>query len=86
MERKAYPVDEKLFDLLLEEDFDKLNAGELQKLFDNSSYEISDRWVFISNKTCTAYGFLDHSLKEDCDIITISLKGVSNGETKKIHP
>ena len=51
MERKAYPVDEKLFDLLLEEDFDKLNAGELQKLFDNSSYEISDRWVFISNKT-----------------------------------
>ncbi len=35
---------------------------------------------------CTAYGFLDHSLKEDCDIMTISLKGVSNGETQKIHP
>ena len=34
---------------------------------------------------CTAYGFLDHSLKEDCAIITISLKGVSNGETKKLH-
>ena len=25
---------------------------------------------------CTAYGFLDHSLKEDCATITISLKGV----------
>ena len=35
---------------------------------------------------CTAYGFLDHSLKEDCAIMTISLKGVSNGETQKIHP
>ena len=35
---------------------------------------------------CTAYGFLDHSLKEDCDIMTISLKGVSNGETQNIHP
>ena len=30
---------------------------------------------------CTAYGFLDHSLKEDCAIMAISLKGVSNGET-----
>ena len=35
---------------------------------------------------CTAYGFLDHSLKEDCAIMTISLKGVSNGETKNLHP
>ena len=26
---------------------------------------------------CTAYGFLGHSLKEDCATITISLKGVS---------
>ena len=31
---------------------------------------------------CTAYGFLDRSLKEDCGIMAISLKGVSNGETK----
>ena len=36
-------------------------------------------------QSCTAYGFLDHSLKEDCATITISLKGVSNGETQKIH-
>ena len=36
--------------------------------------------------TCTAYGFLGHSLKEDCAIITIYLKGVSNGETKNLHP
>lgn len=35
MERKAYSVDEKLFNLLLEENFDKLNTGELQKLFDS---------------------------------------------------
>ena len=35
---------------------------------------------------CTAYGFLDHSLKEDCGIMAISLKGVSNGETKKFTP
>ena len=40
------------------------------------------------NKTigCTAYGFLDHSLKEDCATIQSQLKGVSDGETKKIHP
>lgn len=50
MERKAYPVDEKLFDLLSEENFEKLNTDELQKLFDNSDYEISDKWVFISDK------------------------------------
>ena len=31
----------------------------------------SPEWV-----NCTAYGFLDHSLKEDCATITISLKGV----------
>ena len=37
MERKAYPVDEKLFNLLLEENFEKLNTDELQRLFDNSS-------------------------------------------------
>ena len=55
MERKAYPVDEKLFNLLLAEDFDGLNAGELQKLFDDSSYEISDKWVFISDKTEREY-------------------------------
>ena len=35
---------------------------------------------------CTAYGFLDHSLKEDCATIQSQLKGVSDGETKKIHP
>ena len=59
MERKAYSVDEKLFNLLLEENleenFDTLNTGELQKLFDNLPYEISDRWVFISDKTEREY-------------------------------
>ena len=55
MERKAYPVDEKLFDLLLEEDFDRLNIDELQGLFDNFPYEISNKWVFISDKTEREY-------------------------------
>ena len=48
MKRKAYSVDEKLFYLLLEENFDELNIDELQELFGNSDYEISDKWVFIS--------------------------------------
>ena len=30
MKRKAYPVNEKLFDLLLKEDFDRLNTDELK--------------------------------------------------------
>ena len=30
----------------------------------------------VNGGVCTAYGFLDHSLKEDCATITISLKGV----------
>ena len=55
MERKAYLVNEKLFDLLVEENFEKLNTDELQRLFDNSSYEISDKWVFISDKTEREY-------------------------------
>ena len=55
MERKAYSVDETLFNLLLEENFDELNADELQKLFDNFPYEISDKWVFISDKTEREY-------------------------------
>ena len=38
------------------------------------------------DRDCTAYGFLDHSLKEDCATIQSQLKGVSDGETKKIHP
>ena len=50
MKRKAYSVNEKLFYFLLEENFDELNIDELQKLFDNSYYEISDKWVFISDK------------------------------------
>ena len=50
MERKVYSVDEKLFDLLLEENFDELNIDELQELFGNSDYEISDKWVFTSDK------------------------------------
>ena len=50
MERKAYPVDEKLFYLLLEEKFDELNTDELQGLFDDLSHEISDKWVFTSDK------------------------------------
>ncbi len=50
MERSAYPVDEKLFYLLVEEKFDELNTDELQRLFDNSSHDISDKWVFTSDK------------------------------------
>lgn len=50
MERRAYPVDEKLFYLLVEEKFDELNIDELQRLFDNSSHDISDKWVFTSDK------------------------------------
>ena len=50
MERKAYPVDEKLFYLLVEENFEKLNIDELQRLFDNSSHEISNKWVFTNEK------------------------------------
>ena len=50
-------------------------VGDLIESLESDEYNI-----------CTAYGFLDHSLKEDCATITISLKGVSNGETKKIHP
>ena len=52
---KAYSVDESLFNLLLEENFDKLSTGELQTLFDNLPYEISDKWVFISDKTERQY-------------------------------
>ena len=55
MERKAYPVDEKLFDLLVEEKFDQLNTDELQGLFDDSSHKISDEWVFISDKAEREY-------------------------------
>ena len=55
MKRKAYPVDKKLFYLLLEEKFDELNTDELQRLFDNSPHEISDKWVFISDKTEREY-------------------------------
>ena len=55
MERKAYLVNEKLFDLLVEENFEKLNTDELQRLFDNSSYEISDKWVLLSDKTEREY-------------------------------
>ena len=55
--------------------------------FDDALKHDSDSKVVYRNRgICTAYGFLDHSLKEDCAIMTISLKGVSNGETKKIHP
>ena len=55
MERTVYPVDKELFNLLLEEDFEKLNIDELQRLFDNSSYEISDKWVLVSDKTEREY-------------------------------
>ena len=50
MERNAYPVDEKLFYLLVEEKFDELNTDELQRLFHNSSHEISDQWFFTSER------------------------------------
>ena len=35
--------------------------------------------------TCTAIGNLDHCLNQDCDTMTIRLKGDSDGKTKKIH-
>ena len=35
---------------------------------------------------CTAIGNLDHSLNQDCATIQSQLKGVSDGETKKIYP
>ena len=34
---------------------------------------------------CTAIGNLDHCLNQDCDTMTIRLKGDSDGKTKKIH-
>ena len=40
---------------------------------------------FIRVEFCTAIGFLDHSLKQGCDTITIYLKGVSDGQTKTIY-
>ena len=35
--------------------------------------------------SCTAIGNLDHCLNQDCDTMTIRLKGDSDGKTKKIH-
>ena len=37
---------------------------------------------------CTAIGNSDHTLKRDCGIIKVLLKGVSDGETKtkKLYP
>ena len=37
---------------------------------------------------CTATGNSGHSLNQDCGILTIYLKGVSDGKTKtqKLHP
>ena len=37
------------------------------------------------NNQCTAIGNLDHCLNQDCDTITIRLKGDSDGKAKKIH-
>ncbi|MDE0469772.1 MAG: hypothetical protein OYL97_22235 [Candidatus Poribacteria bacterium] len=65
MERKAYSVDEKLFNLLLKENFDESNTNELQKLFDNLPYEISDKWVFISDKTEREYQSESENYKVD---------------------
>ena len=39
----------------------------------------------VGQPTCTAIGNSGHCLNQDCDIMTISLKGASDGETKKIH-
>ena len=43
---------------------------------------------FFSAVFCTATGNSGHSLRQDCGIISIYLKGVSDGETqtKKLHP
>ena len=41
--------------------------------------------VIDARRDCNAIGNLDHCLNQDCDIRTISLKGASDGETKKIH-
>ena len=46
------------------------------------------KWGLVSSMECTAYGFLDHSLKEDCATITISLKGVirwRNEESSRLN-
>ena len=37
------------------------------------------------SEVCTAIGNLDHCLNQDCDTMTIRLKGDSDGKTKKIH-
>ena len=47
---------------------------------------LEDPWLKDQLKGCTAIGNLDHSLNQDCDTITIRLKGASDGKTQKIHP
>ena len=69
-----------------------LNTYKVEITIDSGTDHINNLQLLCAtcNSTkgtgCTAYSFLDHSLKEDCATITISLKGVSNGETQKIHP
>ena len=64
-----------------DEDLDMDTYRQILKDLDELTY----RQLCII-RLCTAYGFLDHSLKEDCATIQSQLKGVSDGETKKIHP
>ena len=64
-----------------------LTLKPLQQVLRRSVPEIhhSDQGVqYLSS--CTAIGNLDYSLNQDCGIITIYLKGVSDGKTQKIHP
>ena len=59
-------------------------GGRISELL---SLLIGDVWQNGTAVTdCTATGKSGHSLKQDCGIIPIYLKGVSGGETEKIHP
>jgi hypothetical protein len=39
----------------------------------------------LAAEGCTAIGNLAHCLNQDCDTMTVRLKGDSDGKTKKIH-
>ena len=53
-----------------------------------SYYEKSLIFFILSAKICNAIGNLDHCLNQDSDIMTISMKGASDGEPNEedSHP